>query len=324
MLSPLDGQILHALQLAPRASFHRIGEIVGAPEQTVARRYRTLRRDGVIRVVGLVNPRVYGECQWVVRVRTKPEDLPRVSEALARRPEVTHANVLSGGTELVCIVRSPLGDSSDGLLHRLPRTSSVLSMDVDLVLHVFGERAGAVWTGYGHTLDVTQATALLEPPVAVRAHPLSPTAEDQPLLDALAVDGRIPHAQLAERTGWSPAKVKRRIAALEASATLTYDVDVLPEQLGFPVHAMVWIRTPPRHLAEIARQLLPHNEIASVIAVSGPNNLMAVVIARDADDLYRYLTEQLGAIDHIEGYEISMRARRLKQAGSLVSHGRLI
>jgi DNA-binding Lrp family transcriptional regulator len=324
MLTPLDGQILHALQLSPRASFRRIGEIVGVPEQTVARRYRTLRRAGTVRVVGLVNPRVYGECQWVVRVRTKPEDLPRVAEALARRPEVTHANVLSGWTELVCIVRAPLGDSSDGLLHRLPRTSSVLGMNVDLVLHVFGEPSGAVWTGYGHTLDATQVAALVEPPGDAAAHPLSPAADDQPLLDALAADGRISHAQLAEHAGWSPARVKRRIAALEASGTLAYDVDVLPEQLGFPVHAMVWMRTTPRHVAQVARQLLPHNKIASVIAVSGHNNLMAVVIGRDVDDLYRYLIEQLGTVEHIEGYEISMRTRRLKQAGSLVSHGRLI
>ncbi|MCV7180220.1 Lrp/AsnC family transcriptional regulator [Mycolicibacterium sphagni] len=324
MLAPLDGQILHALQLSPRASFRRIGEVIGVPEQTVARRYRAMRRDSVLRVVGLVNPRVYGECQWVVRVHTKPEDLPRVAETLARRPEVTHANVLSGWTELVCIVRAPLGDSSDGLLHRLPRTSSVLSMDVDLVLHVFGESSGAVWTGYGHTLGSSQAAALAEQPAAATAYPVPPASEDRPLLEALAADGRTAHAQLAERTGWSPARVKRRINALEASTTLTYDVDVLPERLGFPLHAMVWMKMPPRHLPHVARQLLSHSEIASVIAVSGPNNLMAVVIGRDVDDLYRYLTEQLGTVDHIESYGVRVRTRRLKQAGSLISHGRLI
>jgi DNA-binding Lrp family transcriptional regulator len=118
--------------------------------------------------------------------------------------------------------------------------------------------------------------------------------------------------------------VTRRIAALEASTTLTYDVDVLPERLGFAVHAMVWMRMPPRHVPEVAQKLLSHREIASVIAVSGPNNLMAVVIARDVDDLYRYLTAKLGTVHRIESYGVSVRTRRVKQAGSLVSHGRLI
>ena len=87
MLDALDGKILHAVQLAPRLSFRRIADVVGAPEQLVTRRYRALHRSGVVRVIGLVNPQVYGECQWVVRVHAKPDDLPRLAEALVRRPE---------------------------------------------------------------------------------------------------------------------------------------------------------------------------------------------------------------------------------------------
>ena len=324
MLAPLDGQILHALQLSPRASFRRIGDVVGAPEKTVARRYRSLRRDGVVRVVGLVNPLVRGESQWIVRVHTKPEDLPRLAEALARRPEVTHVNVLSGSTELVCVVRAQLHDSGEGLLHRLPRTSSVLGIDVDLVLHVFGEPSNAGWTGYGHTLTGEQAATLIEAPGTSRRNPVPPAGDDLPLLDALAADGRTPHSQLADTLGWSPARVTRRIAALEASATLLYDVDVLPERLGFPVHAMVWMKIPPRQLAGAAEQILAHREIASVMAVSGTHNVVAVVIAADVDQLYRYLTERLATVDHISDYAVSVRARRVKQTGSLVSHGRLI
>ena len=133
MLDTLDSNILHALQLSPRVSFRRIADVVDAPEQAVARRYRKLQRGGVVRVIGLLNPQVYGDSQWVVRVRAKPDDLPRLAEALVRRPEVTHANVLSGWTELVCIVRAPLGETKDSILQRLPRTSAVLGLEVDLI-----------------------------------------------------------------------------------------------------------------------------------------------------------------------------------------------
>jgi DNA-binding Lrp family transcriptional regulator len=324
MITGFDGKILHALQLAPRASFRRIGEVIGAPEQTVARRYRRMRSDGVLRVIGVVNPRIFGAAQWVVRVQAKPDDLPRLSEALIRRPEVTHANVLSGWTELVCVIRAPLGDNADGLLRRLPRTSSVLSLDVDLVLHEFGDAASAQWTAYGQALTAEQATLLLEPVPETSSKPVAPTDEDLPLVNALAEDGRASHAGLAERTGWSPARVKRRLVALEASATLTYDVDVLPSRLGFEVNAMVWLATAPRHLVEIAEQVAAHPEVASVSAISGRNNLMAVVICRDADHLYSYLTAKLGRIAHIRSYHVSIRTQRLKQAGSLVTGGRLV
>lgn len=324
MISPIDGRILHALQLSPRASFRRIGEAIDLPEQTVARRYRKLRSDGVLRVIGVINPQIFGAAQWVVRVQAKPDDLPRLSEALIRRPEVTHANVLSGWTELVCVIRAPLGDNADGLLGRLPRTSSVLSLDIDLVLHEYGDAASAQWTAYGHTLTREQASLLLDPIPEVTSKPASPADEDLPLINALAEDGRVSHSGLAEQTGWSPARVKRRLAALEASATLTYDVDVLPSRLGFGVNAMVWLTTAPRHLVDVADRIAAFAEVASVSAISGRNNLMAIVICRDVEHLHSFLTGELGALKHIRSYEISIRTQRLKQAGSLVAGGRLV
>ena len=326
MLEPLDGKILHALQLSPRVAFRRVAGVLDVPEQTVARRYRKLRRDGVVRVAGLIDPRVYGECQWVVRVQAKPDDLPRLTEALVRRPDVTHANVLSGWTELVCVIQAPLGEGGDGLLRRLPRTSAVLGLDISLILHQFGERASSQWTAYGHTLTDEQSAEMLRDAEGGGAtgRPASPTDEDGTLFEALAEDGRAPHARLAELTGWSPARVKRRIAALEAAGTLVYDVDLLPDRLGFNINAMLWLTVAPRHLAAVGEQIAAHDEVATVVAVSGRYNLMAVIICRDVDHLYRYLAEGLASIDHIQNYEISIRARRLKQAASLIVHGRLI
>ncbi|WP_232069080.1 Lrp/AsnC family transcriptional regulator [Mycobacterium saskatchewanense] len=325
MIEPLDGQILHALQLSPRASFRRIADVLGVPEQSVARRYRKLHRDGVVRAVGVTDPRLPGDAQWIVRVHAKSDDLPRLAEALVRRPEVTHANVLSGWTELVCVVRAPLEESSGGLLQRLPRTSSVLAMDVDLILHVYGGPTGTSWTGHGHTLDKDQAAQLQDDWAdAPAVRPALPTEADRQLLDALTEDGRMPHARLADRTGWSPARVTRRISALEASATLTYDLEVLPERLGFHVTAMVWMRTAPRHLAQVAERIAGHDEVASVIAVSGPNNLVAVVICRDVEHLYRYVADRLATIAAISSYDIRVRTKRLKQAASVIAHGRLM
>jgi hypothetical protein len=50
---------------------------------------------------------------------------------------------------------------------------------------------------------------------------------------------------------------------------------------------------------------------------------MASVIARDTDGLYRYVTEQLGALEGVERAEVTPVFRRVKQAGSLVAGARL-
>lgn len=327
VIDQLDAQILHALQLAPRVPFRRIAAVVGATEQTVARRYHRLRRDGVVRVVGLENRWAEGEASWVCRIHAAPERIPQLANTLVRRPDVSHANVLAGWTDLVCVIRAPLGDSrEDLLLQLLPRTTSVTDITIDLLLHSFGHPASAPWTGYGHRLSAQQADEI----VAERTGPVPcaprsrPTAEDRAILDALAEDGRAPQSKLAARTGWSVARVGRRIAALEACGALLYDVDVLPEQLGYQLSAMLWLTVAPRDIHRIGERIAAHHHIAFAGAVSGTKNLMAIAICRDTDDLYRYLSEQLGQIEGILSYEVSIRTQRLKQHGSLIVHGRLI
>ncbi|MBS4730659.1 Lrp/AsnC family transcriptional regulator [Mycobacterium sp. SM1] len=332
MTDALDVQILHALKLAPRVSFRRIAAALDVSEQTVARRYHRLRRAGVLRVVGLVNPHVHGNARWVARIHTKPDRIHALAEALVRRSEVTYANVASDWTELVCIIHAPIGETpEDVLLQQLPRSASVLDISVDLLLHTFGEAMpsstgyGNTWTGYGPKLTGEQAAQILaDPPARTGSgRPITPTAQDRPLLDALADDARAPLALLAERTGWSAARVARRIAALEAAGTLLYEVELLPERLGYHLNAMLWLTVAPQHLQGVGEQIAVHDEIAFAAAVSGRNNLVAVAICQDANDLYRYLTERLAAIDHIRTFEVSIRTQRLKQAASLVAHGRL-
>ncbi|CPR09826.1 AsnC family transcriptional regulator [Mycobacterium bohemicum DSM 44277] len=326
VIDAMDAQILHALQLAPRVSFRRIASVVGATEQTVARRYHRLRRDGVVRVVGLENRWVDGEASWVCRIRAAPERVSQLADALVRRPDVSHANVLAGWTDLVCVIRAPLGNGREDLLRLLPRTTAVTDITIDLLLHAFGDPANTPWTGYGHPLSERQAAQILaERTCAVsRDQPTLPAAEDRPILEALAEDGRTPQAKLAARTGWSVARVGRRLAALEACGALLYDVDVLPERLGHQLSCMLWLTVAPRDIERVGERIAAHHEIAFAGATSGSKNLMAIAICRDADDLYRYLSEQLGQIDGILGYEVNVRTQRLKQHGSLVAHGRLI
>jgi hypothetical protein len=47
------------------------------------------------------------------------------------------------------------------------------------------------------------------------------------------------------------------------------------------------------------------------------------VTCRNLDDLYRYVTERIGAIPAVRRLEISPVLRQVKQAGSILSGGRL-
>ena len=89
-----------------------------------------------------------------------------------------------------------------------------------------------------------------------------PTAEDTPLLEALAEDGRITHTRLAELTGWSKARVTRRLDALESSGALSYEVDLLPERLDHHLNATLWLRVAPAHLHRVGEELAGNDKVA--------------------------------------------------------------
>ncbi|MFJ8431971.1 Lrp/AsnC family transcriptional regulator [Kitasatospora sp. NPDC094019] len=331
MYDDLDRRIIHGLYCAPRVSFRRLGEVVGASEQTVARRYNALRRDGVMRVVGLSNPVSQGQVEWITRLRCRPDAAGPVADSLARRPEVGYASVASGGSEIICTIRSAADTGRDDvLLRQLPKAASILDMSVDLLLHQFSPPGTAGWAGGRRALtdeQVGQLTARRPVPVPVPVPPVptpASTDADRPLFEALAEDGRASHTRLAQATGWSATRVARRLETLEAAGSLTYGIDILAERLGYDLNAVLWLQVDLPGLHRIGEELARHEECPFVAATSGRHNLMAVVICEDTPAFYRYLGSRLAGVEGIRGYEISIRARRLKQSVSLVHHGRLI
>nr|WSW70600.1 AsnC family transcriptional regulator [Streptomyces sp. NBC_00995] len=327
MADDTDMKILRALHHAPRAPFRLIGDVCGVSEQTAARRYQALCRAGVMRIVGLVDPAVHGEAEWVARIRCRPDRVAPLADALARRPDIAYVGIASGGSEIICVIRSPLhAPRADMLLQQLPRSAAVLDVSIDLLIHPFGDPGTAGWTGYGGRLTAEQERLLAgSSPLRAPTGPLLPlTSEDGPLLDALAEDGRTSHTRLARVTGWSKGRVARRLESLEASGTLSYDIDLLPQHLGYHLNATVWLRVAPARLERAGDEIARHEEVAFAGATSGDHNIMAIVICRDAEEFYRYLSTRLAAVPGIDAYGVSIRMRRLKQAASLISHGRLV
>jgi DNA-binding Lrp family transcriptional regulator len=319
MPDAVDIEVLRALQRVPRASFREIGAMAGVSEQTAARRYRALRRDGVARVVGLVNPAVRGHAHWVARIRCRPAHVGPLADTLAHRHDVAYAALASGGTEIICILTAGVDSRQDDLLRYLPKATSVLDLRIDLLIHPFGLPGMPGWTGFAHRCPENRDRATV--PASSSA---GVAGEDKPLLDALAEDGRATHTELAETTGWSASRVARRLETLESAGSLYYGVDLLPERLGYHLNATLWLRVTPAHLESIGDELADHPEIAFAAATSGEHNLFATVICRDAEDFYRYLTSRVAALPGINGYQVSIRVRRLKQAASLIAHGRLV
>jgi DNA-binding Lrp family transcriptional regulator len=313
-LDEFDHALIQALQADGRASFARIGEVLGVSDRTAARRYARLREARVVSLVGLAAPAALGGDRWIVRMHCKPGAALRIAEALARRDNTRWITLLSGGTEIGASIQSWSARERDELiLQSLQRTASVMSVSAHSVLHEFPPEAPAFETP-GPLTDA-QVTALLFRPGD--GEPTAVTDADRPLFDTLAVDGRASYPALAAVTGWSESTVARRLHALRAAGLLHFDVDVDVARLGYRASARLWASVAPADLAATGAAIAAHPEAYFCAATTGETNLFASVTCRDNAALYRYLTERLGDLPAVRAVQTAPVMRTIKRAGRL-------
>ncbi|MFD6420848.1 Lrp/AsnC family transcriptional regulator [Streptomyces sp. NPDC060198] len=310
VLDDLDRGLVHALHVNGRAPFTLVAEVLGCSVQTVVRRYRRLHAQAGLRVVALPDPRSSGTHQWFVRLTAATRAAHDIALALARRPDTSWVRLASGGTEIVAVIRTtPAGPDAHALLLRdVPRTAGITAVSAHYLLHTYLGGPSA-WRGRVDALDSEQQTRLRAEGVSgagtgaatgAPAHLL--TDADRLLLEALRDDARASYADLAAATGSTASTVTRRLAELRARGALFFDVDVDPALLGATVSALLWMQVAPAHLDEVAHALAAHEELAMVVATTGPTNLVAQALCRDTEELHRYLTRKVAwsTIDRIE------------------------
>lgn len=133
---------------------------------------------------------------------------------------------------------------------------------------------------------------------------------DARLLLALAAHPRATAVALAEQSGLSRNTVQARLGALERTRALgSLERCIDPAALGYPLTAFVTIQVVQRRLDEVGSALAAIPEVLQVQGLTGESDLLAQVVARDAEDLYRIAAKILG----IAGVERSTTALVMRQ-----------
>jgi DNA-binding Lrp family transcriptional regulator len=321
-LDEVDRQLLHALIVAPRASFRVLAAALGVSDQTIARRYRRLAETADLRVTGLIHGPRAGWVDWMVRLQVAPGSAQRIADTLAQRPDTRWVRLYSGGTEIVCTLQARTPEQRNALfLTGLPGSRHVTGITAQSILHVFSPVA---YVTYTRSLSPDQLAALAAaapepPPDRTEDTPPGATAdqawapapdtdtllrpEDDPLLTELTRDGRTPIADLAAATHWHESTVRRRIDELTKAGLLYFDIDLDESVLGINANVMLWLKIEPASLDAAGRAIAAHPEIPFAGATTGATNLAASAIFRNTRELYAYLTTRLADLHGLQSVE---------------------
>jgi len=137
---------------------------------------------------------------------------------------------------------------------------------------------------------------------------------DRRLLDALVQDPKATTVALATTLGLSRNTVQARMTRLENhGAFLSFERRINPAALGYPLTSFVHIHVQQKKLGEITTALARIPEVVEAHGLSGTADILASVVARGAEDLFRVH----GAIMDIDGIE---RADTSLSMAELIPH----
>jgi DNA-binding Lrp family transcriptional regulator len=247
-------------------------------------------------------------------MRCVPGSGEAIAAALARRPDTAWIQLLSGDTEVLCSIRDAAGEESRSLLAKLPRSSRIVAVTAHSRLHMFV--GGPDGLGFLEVLPAERVEPLRRP---ARGGQVEIGDLDSALFDVLAVDGRTPYADLAAATGWSESTVRRRVDQLRDAGVLYFDLELDTAAFGFLSSTWLWLSVPPSQLAATGAALAKFPEVAYAAAVTGADNLAAVVVCRDELAFYEFLTAKIGSLPGVERVETSPVIRTVKQASTVMA-----
>ncbi|MEU6375378.1 Lrp/AsnC family transcriptional regulator [Streptomyces sp. NPDC046909] len=306
----LDRLLLRELEHDGRASFARLGTVLGVSDQTAARRYRRLAEFGGLRIAAERGLQYPGQETWLLRLQCTLGQTQAVATALAQRPDTAWVALVSGGTELNCAVRfRNRDDQEDLLLNKLPRTPGVASVRA---LQILGMFFGGPTVWLDKRLGQDRAPVYERSPREEhRGKAAGP--EDEVLIAALEQDARIPLAELAKATGRSENAVRRRLDQLLARGDLYFNIQYDSRVLGDSLHALLWINAAPQKLEQTGRWLAQQPRVSFVTVTTGATNLTAMVTCTDAAGLRNYLGEDLAGAEGLHHVEVTPVLRHVKQ-----------
>ncbi|WP_406636521.1 Lrp/AsnC family transcriptional regulator [Amycolatopsis sp. WGS_07] len=277
-LTTADLTLVRALQREPRATWTRVGAVVGTDATTAARRWDRLHKAGLAWLTAYVTPPTW--TVGYVDLACTPDRLLAVGEEVCRWPPVFSVERTTSDHQLFLGIAARCYHSMDTLVtKRLGVIPGVRSVRMAVATRI--HREGGGWTvGPDQHSEPSRASL-----------PLPQFWQDgsvRTIVDALGTDGRLSSAELARRCGVGESVVRRVLARLLRNGDLAFRCDLAHVAAGWPVIAGYRLDVPADVLDRVAAAVAALPETRLSAAVVGRGNLVVSTWLRNPADTTGY------------------------------------
>ena len=144
---------------------------------------------------------------------------------------------------------------------------------------------------------------------------------DRKILESVQADGRISNVDLAARIHLSAPQCFRRVRSLEERGVIRgYRADVAPEAIGYAVTAYVSVSIGGNdfgRVREVEGEIRAFPQILECYSVSGEDDYLLKVVARDLKSLSQFLTDRLMQIKGVADVRSMICLEEIKRTSPL-------
>jgi len=321
MLDHGDLRLIDALQVAPRAPWATVGNVLGLTAVTAQKRWNRIAESGAAWVTAAPGMAV-NNAQGLayVEITCHPEHRLDVANALAKHSLAVTVELTTGSADiLVTVAAMDLQTMSHYLLQHLDQVEHVLSSRARIATRIYGE--GSAWRL--RVLDADAVSTLEQ----VRRQQLIESDSEQPfqltepvktMLTQLAIDGRTSFTDLADRAGISVSTARRHISRLLQSGAVILRTDVNSRAVDWPVQVYLWADAPAEKLTETARTLSRFRNARLTATVTAGPSLALCSWVRTVEEVHRLELAIAAKLPHVRVVDRLIVLRQVKRMGRLL------
>jgi DNA-binding Lrp family transcriptional regulator len=298
-LAERDIELVNALQVAPRAPWEDLAEVLNVHPTTLSRRWARLTGAGLARVSITPGPELLRVMDVAfVELTCQNNRVLDVVEKLILDQRLMSIQFIAGPAHLLLTIAAAEHSLSTFLLTTIGSLDGVLHYSVRSVTSQILD-AGR-W--HFHALPAAKLRSLSQLHKqafnAGEGAAVKMDTANQALMRELSADGRVSLRELAAVAGISPVAAARRVTRLVGGKYITVRCDVARRGSGRSYSAILWGSIPPDRVPTLGEGLpdrVPALRLMS--SVTGANNIHMVVWLNNPMDLLHVERQLLQSVD---------------------------
>ncbi|MCM3123073.1 AsnC family transcriptional regulator [Mesobacillus sp. AQ2] len=137
-IDEMDRGIIKHLANDGRMSFSEIAANLNVTEKTVRLRYKNLKDNGILDVVGVVNPVAIGiKAGAIILLKVQPQKIKEAIDSLKEFREIRYITLTSGPYPLLVQIAVPTQDDINETMLKINELPSIIEMNSIIQLDVY-------------------------------------------------------------------------------------------------------------------------------------------------------------------------------------------